>query len=135
MIPDPEKLAVAWAKADVDLQAVNGERVATRLPQEWGGATFLTVFVVDGQEDVEAPLGDKLLQWDCRARGSSQNQPPYPQAMAVALVLADKARQVESVNVGGGWLYGFHSITGPRRMEDPATGFARYTVEMRATIR
>lgn len=143
VIPDAEAIAVAWAKADGDLSPYldNGDgsyRISTRVPEN-PSFPYLTVFRVGGVvgEDTEAPVDEALLQWDAYAvRGTKS--PDYNTASQVARTLIHKARLFEGVVShadGDAWVYAFDIFSGPRRLEEPETGWARYTVETTLVMR
>lgn len=128
-LPDAERLAVAWAKADAPLAALLAGRVATRLPNAWT-SPFLRVVQLDGDRDVEAPVGSAFLQWDAFARDLD-----FTSASAVIRTLIGQAMNVNGLIVATGNLYGFSAVSGPRRFEEEETGFARFQVDMFLTIR
>jgi len=131
MMPDAEVLAVQWAKANTALNAILGGRVATRLPKE-PTFPFLTVFRVTGGPDrSEAPLDIPFLQWDAYAGKAGDASPDYATASLVARTLVEEMRLIVSpISISThGIIMGFGRPTGPRRMTEPLTGWARYMVE------
>ena len=136
MIPDAEKLAVAWAKANGALSALLQGRVATRLPKGWVSPFLRVVMLPGGDIDAEADLGTAFLQWDVYAHKPDDDAPDYPTASLVARTLLHEAQIWTPAAIGGnGFLYGFGVFRGPGRVEEPDTGWARYMVEMQASIR
>lgn len=137
MLPDAERLAVAWAKADAPLAALLDGRVATRLPEGWV-SPFLRVVQVDGDPagvHEEAALGQALLQWDVFAFKGDQTKPDYLTAADVVMTLIDQAFAFTGQVVGVGYICGFSAMSGPRRIEEPETRWARYSFDTTMTMR
>lgn len=134
-LPDAEVVAVQWAKADAPITAIVSQRVSTSLPKE---PTFpwLTVFRVTGGPDrSEAPIDIPLLQWDCYARKGEYN-PDYATAYLLASTVVEQARDYPGGDIGvHGHILGFNVVSGPRRFEEPQTGWARYVVEVQMVTR
>lgn len=127
-LPDAEVVAVQWAKAQAPISAIVGTRVATRLPK--GPAMpFLTVFRVSGGIDRgEALIDLPLLQWDCFA-ATGEYSPDYATAYQLASTVVEEAHTFQGGVPGEGFILGFQIVNGPRRFEEPDTGWARYIVE------
>ncbi len=134
MIPDAETLAVAWAKADTALDPLLHGRIATRLPKDWA-SPFLRVVMIEGDIETEADVGTAMLQWDAYAHAPAGDTPDYAAASLVARTLMRQAQLWAPGAIAGSFLYGFGAITGPKRVEETDTGWARYMVEMHASIR
>lgn len=131
MLPDAEVLAVQWVKSNTALNAVLSGRVATRLPRD-PVFPFLTVFRVAGApEGSEAPLDLPALQWDAYGESRGDAAPDYASASLVARTLiAEMEALISPIQVGAhGTIVGFGRPTGPRRVTEPLTGWARYMVE------
>ena len=131
--PDAEVIAREWALNNTNIAAIVGTRVATRLP-EAPTFPFLTVFRAGGSRagDTDAPIDEPLLQWDCYG-AKGQNAPDYASASLLARTLVDEADSVTGLEVthlmGDAFMYGFEIFAGPTRIEEPDTGWARYTVD------
>lgn len=135
VLPDAEVVGVQWAIDDPDINTLVGSRVATNLPQDPfpSGQTvpFLTVFRVGGSPEFpfEGLIDRALLQFDCYgAKGG------YREASELARTVVAKLHAFTGTVVGAGpqnsaWVYGFEVLTGPRRIHEPETGWARYIVE------
>ncbi len=144
VIPDVETVVVQWAKDDALLDVIHNGRVATNLPedpfnQDSGTPItdpFITVFRVGGQPDrkFDGLIDRALIQIDCYG-------PPggYRQASHAARTLVARAHIfVGSVAASGpdnlAWVFGYEIVTGPRRVHEPETNWARYIVEMFANV-
>lgn len=133
MLPDAEILVRQWAIQVPALQALldNGDgtyRVATDLPNSpvW---PFLTVFRAAGAPDTDAELDIALMQWDCyAARGNTR--PDHETSSLLARTLVQELRAAGGITIAGyGHIYGFTIIDGPRRIDEPTTGWARRKVD------
>lgn len=129
VMPDPERLCVAFAKAN---QAINGliaGAVATRLPKDWG-ETFLRVFALDATAAVEETRGVSVvpIQWDAYAQSAEKN-PDYAAASLLARTVVAQLDALQDFTVENEGCIASASQTGPRRTEEPETGWARYTFE------
>lgn len=137
LIPDAEAVMVAWAKADVGLLALHAGRVASRLPRENTELQFpflRVVRIAGGRSATEAPLDTALLQWDAYA-GRTENQPDFAKASRIARTLVASAAQVRGLVVGDAFVYGFSRFVGPRRVDEPETGWARFQLDCHVTFR
>lgn len=134
-LPDAEALAVQWAKANTELATLLSGRISTNLPKD-PTFPFLTVMrVAGGPDDSEAPLDQPYLQWDCFGK-KGEYTPDYETAYNVGAVLVEQAKYFPGGPVGGfGYIYGFNVLNGPRRFDEPRTGWARFIVEMTMTSR
>lgn len=129
-LPDSESLMVAWARANPEITALVGSRVGTRLPKE-PTFPYLTVFRVGGPPDgVEGgAIDEALLQWDCYGDKKTR-VPDYAAASLLARTLVEQVEINEGGRVGTvGAILGMTVVNGPRRQEEPTTGWARYIVE------
>lgn len=130
MQPDLERIAVAWAKGDATIEAVAGDRVATRLPKDFA-SSFLRIVLIDGSL-VVAETGDiasGILQFDAYAKSSGAS-PNYTDASLLARTAHAATFTVSDLVLAGeGQICGFGAPTMPRRIEEPETGFARYLFE------
>lgn len=135
MLPDAEVLAVQWARNNPAIASVVGNRVATRLPKD-PSFPFLTVFRVTGGPDVsDAPLDLPILQWDCYGASRGDASPDYASASQLARTLVSEALEARSTVGTWGVILGMRVISGPRRLDEPVTGWARYVVEMEMMTR
>lgn len=128
-LPDAEVLAVQWVKSNSALNVLLSGRVATRLPQ---GATFpfLRVYRAGGSPDnSEAPLDHAVMQFDSFG-SDGDTSPAYAEASLVARTLAEEAKEFRGTVTTYGTILGMTVINGPRRIEEPETGYARYLVEL-----
>lgn len=133
LIPDAEVVMVAWAKADTDLDALVAGRVATNLPEDPESKfPFLRVLRVGGTRDSgEAPVEHAVLQWDAYAvRGAYQSASQVARTLVAALDVWTPG-PVGAV----GWVYGHRILTGPVRVNEPETGWARFRVDVQTTFR
>lgn len=144
VLPDPELVAVHWAKADPDLAALLTGRVSTALPRPSRLVfPWLRVFTVSGAPPVtEPPVSQTVLQWDAFAEsgGDDKTPPDWATASLVARTLAAKVKlfdgylgfdQPRRVTFGGeeAIIDGFTVTFGPVRQPEPETGWARYRVD------
>lgn len=135
-MPDVETVCVGWAKADSTLDSIHGGRVATRLPKEWE-TNFVVVTIVDGSLSV-AESGDivsAIVQWDAYAKSATPS-PNY--AGAWSLVAAIVGRLVEASDVvvtGKGQICASGGVSGPRRLDDPQTRWARFSADVPIVVR
>lgn len=131
LIPDAEVVAIAWAKADADLGAL-GVEIASTLPRNPEAKfPFLRGFRVGGGRDAaEAPIDGALLQWDAYSVHGD-----YATASLVARTLVAKAERAGNFVTAGGFVYGMTRSSGPRRVDEPVTGWARYQVDLVLTLR
>lgn len=130
MQPDLEKIAVAWAKADSAIAAINAGRAATRLPKDWT-SNFLRIVLVDGSVLVHesSDLVSGVLQFDAYAKSSGRS-PNYSAASELARTVEERTYVAAELEVAGvGSLVSFGIPTIPRRIEEAETGFARYLLE------
>lgn len=152
MQPDPERIAVAWAKANATIGARVGgpgdaARIATRLPgprrvngKEVAGwdDTFLRVFAIPGagySVSETSDIAGVLLQWDAYAKSANES-PDYGAASLLARTVADEMFRAEDVAIAGeGQLVTFGTLTVPRRVEEPEAGWARYLLEATIVVR
>lgn len=146
MIPDCEAVAVAWARANPALTTLLDGRVATRLPKGFGvsgptaavASPFLRVFQIDGNPDgvVEAAvIGSGRLQWDAYHWDGAKTKIDYaPASLAIRTLIAE-AKAAPPVVTVAGFLCGFGQILGPRRIDEPETGWARYGCDLLITVR
>lgn len=127
-MPDAEVVAVQWARNNPALTAIVGTRISTRVPKN---PTFplITVFRVSGAPDPgEAPLDQAQLQWDCYGQANGDASPDYASASLVARTLIEQIEKA-SGSTGNGTILGVDVTSGPRRQDEPTTGWARYIVE------
>jgi hypothetical protein len=133
LVPDAEVLAVAWAKADLDLQPLLGGvgkvRVATKLPHELILPFLRVVWVPGSTEHWEQPLAAQLLQWDAYAKKND-----YAAASDLIRTVIAKAK-LFSGPIGGGWIYSMMPLSGPERVEEPETEWARFRCDMEIVVR
>ena len=128
-LPDAEVLLVNFVKDNGALNALLSGRVATRLPKE-PTMPFMRVFRAAGTVDPgEAPLDQALMQVDCFG-ASGDTTPDYASASAVARTFIEQATNFRGAVGSYGTILGMTVQSGPRRIEEPATGYSRYLVEM-----
>jgi len=148
MPPLPDVLAamIFWAKADPELAAIYGGRVASRLPAN-AEFPFLRVFDFSGQPPIgeEAPISIPVLQWDSFAGKvfDDSTAPDYALASRGARTLANRLRGFDGHNPTEfpgferriEWapgeivlIRGVAITAGPVRQPDPE-GLARYRVD------
>lgn len=136
-IPDAEITARNWALAQPDVAAIVGTRVATRLPGT-PVFPFLTVFRLGGTLNGSgASIDEPFLQWDAYA-AKGENAPDYGTAYSLAMAVAEAAQNFSGAVINPGddaHIYLFELLDGPRRLEEPDTGWGRYTVDMTMVIR
>lgn len=139
--PSVEDVAVGWVRNTTAVRSLittagtpNTYRVATRLPADpvW---PFLTMTLIDS-----APLvpGEEIIvglcQWDAyAARGDAS--PDYGSAEALALALVKACRDAGGASVTAEGRILEHVFLSMRRVEEPDTGWARYMVTTRLTVR
>ena len=125
----PEKIAVAWVRAQEPLVALIGSRCATRLPAD-PTFPFLIVREIDtGPMHRGVAVTRSLLQFD--AYGDVGD---LAGAEAVALELIRQAEQANGHRTEHGLIMGLRFGT-KRPIEEPQTGWARYLVELTMTAR
>ena len=134
-----------WAKTNVALNALLAGRVASNLPAGFGnpeagvGASFLRVFSIDGDPDgvfEEAVVGRAQLQWDAYAYNETLTKPDYATASLIARTLVQEAKAAVGVIVAGqGVLISADQISGPRRIDEAETNWARYQADLRIALR
>lgn len=144
VIPDAETVVVQWAKDDPELALLHNGRVATNLPEDPFGQDsgtpntdpFIAVFRVGGQPQrgFDGLIDRALIQLDVYG-------PPgdYRGASHAARTLVAQAHTFTGSVAASGpdnlaWVYGYEIVTGPRRVHEPETGWARYIVEMFANV-
>lgn len=128
-IPDAEVLAVNWVKSNSPLDALIDGRVATRLPKN-PPMPFLRVQRVAGTvDDSEAPIDNAVLQFDSFG-AEGDTTPAYESASLVARTLIEEAANFRGSVGSFGTIMGMTILEGPRRIEEPETGYARYMVEI-----
>lgn len=129
-LPDVEVLLKEWARADADISAIVSSRVGTRLPKD-PTMPYLTVFRVGGQpQGTEgASVDEALVQWDCYGPAKTR-VPDYATASLLARTVVEKAEGSGTYNGTGGSILAMRVVNGPRRQDEPATGWARYIVDM-----
>lgn len=136
-LPDAEITARNWALAQPTIAAIVGTNIATRLPSS-PSFPFLTVFRLGGTlNDSGASIDEPFLQWDAYA-AKGENAPDYGTAYSLALAVAEAAQNFAGTVVNPGddaHIYVFELLDGPRRLEEPDTGWGRYTVDMTMLIR
>lgn len=138
MLPDLERLTVAWAKGDSAIDALVAGGVATRIPKKQAWSSFLRVVTIDGTFEVAetGDIGTAVLQFDSFAKSSGPS-PDYAAASLLArTVVASIYAATSGVFVADeGEIVGFGFPTMPRRVEEPETGWARYMFECSLTGR
>lgn len=135
MRPDAEKLVEAWAKIDPVLVAVNAQRVATALPDEFA-LTFLRVHEIDGANLTAegSDVGTAYLQWDAYAYRGHEARPDWQTASLLARTLIDRFEVAAGFEFEGAHLIGFGRPTGPRRGLE-ASRRARFVVDVTVALR
>lgn len=148
MLPDLEVITIRWIRDNTALALLHGGRVSANLPddpfgQSDGGVTvtnpYITVFRVGGQpidSEGELLIDRGLLQLDFYA-------PPgdFAGASEAARTFVAEAHAISMVHVsaGGpsndGLIYYMDVVTGPRRVVEPETNWARFIVETFVTAR
>jgi hypothetical protein len=136
-LPDAEITARNWALAQSSIASIVGTSIATRLPSS-PTFPFLTVFRLGGTlNETGAEIDEPFLQWDAYA-ASGENAPDYGTAYDLAIAVALAAQNFTGVVVNPGidaHVYLFELLDGPRRLEEPETGWGRYQVDMNMVIR
>ena len=139
VIPDAEVVVVAWAKANTPLLALIGGRVATRIPTENTEQVIASGFlrvrrIGGGRSETEAPLDTALMQVDAYA-SRKNGQPDYAKASQIARTFVAAAEAVRGVALASGHIYGFSRFSGPRDVDEPETGWARFQTDCYVTFR
>lgn len=140
--PSAELVAVAWAKS---LPGVDPSKVATSLPADptvWATTGFVTVTVVGGGSDVDNPLFEPVVSFDCWANSPNSNRAPWGQAgaLAAAVQWGTYRRAPFTVPMPDGFhtarLLTVSALDVPRRIPSDGAGFARVqlAVEMVWTV-
>lgn len=135
MIPDAERLAVAWAKSVSEISAAFNSQIATRLPADWSGV-FLRVFLIDTRTILEdsPDLSVPVLQWDAYAQTDTPS-PNYAGASdAIRIVHAHMMEDVPYIDNEEGGVLSFGRPIGPRRIEETDTRWARYMLEVPVAV-
>lgn len=132
MFPQVEPLLIEWAKANTNLAAIHGGRVASRLPNN-PPLPFLTVFRVTGSPEVGLPIDQAFVQWDAYA-GTAGATPDYGVADVLALTLINELRAAENLSTSFGWLYGA-TVLDYGRVEADDLRWARYRIGALVTTR
>jgi len=152
LLPDPELVAVQWAKADPDISAIVEGRVSTSLPQtERPVFPWLRVFVIPGAGPpfgAEYPVMVSLLQWDAFAAGAGDDRatPDFATASLLARTVASKVREFDgyqgqpldrSLTFDGetALVDAFQVTQNPGRLNEPLTGWARYRLDTLLRLR
>lgn len=134
--PSSELVAVAWAKA---LPGVDPSKVATSLPADpavWGATGFVTVTVVGGGSDMDNPLFEPVVSFDCWANAANSNRAPWGQAgaLAAAVQWGTYGRAPFTVAMPDGFhtarLLSVYALAVPRRVPSDAAGFARVQLDV-----
>lgn len=127
-LPDVEKLAVQWAKTRPTITTIAAQRISTSLPKE-PIFPWLTAFVVGGGvADGHAPMGWHMVQWDSFGAPGAHT-PDYDSAYSLASALIEEAFEYQGRVANIGYIDGFQIVSGPRRVNEPDTNWARYMVE------
>ena len=135
VLPDTEIVAVEWARENPALIAIINKRCATRLPKD-PVFPFLTVFRVTGAiDESEAPIDLPLLQWDCYGAARGDSSPDYETASLLARTLVAELEEARGQIGSFGVIMGTSIVQGPRRVNEPETGWARYEVESMMMVR
>jgi hypothetical protein len=135
--PDPEQLAVEWAKAQPELVEILEARIATALPADNKfEKTFLRVIEIDGRDLVaeSSEVAVALLQWDAYAFEGFQPAPDWAKASLIARTLIERMTAERGRALASGVLLDFAHPTGPRRQTEQ-TGRARYSVDVFVAVR
>lgn len=149
MLPDMEVLTVQWAKDNAPLNALLNGRASTNLPHDpFGqedGATpitdpYMTVFRIGGSpENTEGSLliDRALLQCDFWGgvgdyRGASEAARTFVEEAHMFTGTVSGSGSGWSIN---GWVNYMDIVTGPRRLHEPETGWARFVVELFVSAR
>lgn len=138
--PDAEVACRTWALQLPSLHELVGDRVATNLPPdpfESDSRAFITIFRVGGGPlPGEAFVDRAFIQWDVYGPKKA-----WRTASHAARVLTAEAHKWNGGHLSGvgpenaAWLYDFEVVSGPRRIPEPETMWARYLVETLVTVR
>lgn len=142
MIPDPEQVAVAWAKT---LELPMGSAVATTVPEASGwpvveGATtraFLQVFATGGGRVGDTPLGRTVMSVDSWATKTSSDRPPLRLASHVLSRIVGATYSGDfpvELDMGAGVqrarVHSAYVVSQPRRIPDQDTSRAHYSMDL-----
>lgn len=143
-IPTGELVAVAYAKAVLSLAGLQAVPVATTLPDatEWAATGAVQVSGVVGGTPHENPLRDMIIGYDGWAVRPNSGKPPWGQANSLLELIHESAfwdwadtalpLQLEPAGVYDPVLVqGATPQTYPRRLADPDTSRAHYTMDFR----
>lgn len=134
-LPDAEEIAVQWARNNPALSAATGGRISTRLPNN-PTFPYLTVFRASGGIDSSEALIDlPVMQWDCYGAARGDASPDYESASLIARILVAEAKGAIGVVGTLGTILGMDIVSGPNRLNEPVTGWARYSVDILMMVR
>lgn len=139
VLPDPEEVAVRWAKSDPDLAALTtpaGDpepHISTLIPEGATSPWLRVIRIPGGSIDTEAPIDHAMLQWDCFA-WRDQGSPDFIGASLLGRTLVAKAR-VFAGKILESYIYGFTITAGPERMPADERTWARYRVDTQISLR
>jgi hypothetical protein len=144
LIPDPEVVAVAWARQNPDLTALFEElappgaphpgSVSTRMPNAPVWPWVIASLIDGGPDPGEAiPLGMAMIQWDVYAGRLAADRfgADWASASAMARRLEAELRDAEEVALaieGGGFLRSARVTSRPRKVPDPG-GLGRFQLD------
>lgn len=134
--PSSELVAVAWAKTVPD---VDPTKVATSLPGDtagWASTGFVTATVVGGDGNIDVPLYEAVVAFDCWAVALNSNKAPWGHAGALAAAVQHRTYRHSPVTVAtpddyyDARLLSTYAMTMPRRIPSDGAGFARVQVHV-----
>lgn len=139
ILPDAEKLAVAWVRANPALRVLLGyqvgppvvnARVATSLPEKPTWPFLRVIRIPGGTRDPDVPWDWSRLQFDAYA-GRRAAGADVASASLVARTLVEQLDALDGAEtiVGEGVILGCQISQGPVPVPEPETEWARFLVE------